>query len=273
MIYTAQDRIIGSNFYPNGLFRPKAPMGGSAPPAVWAPTDKSGLLFWFKTDAGVTESGGLVSAWADQSGNGRDASQSSGALQPTYTAGVLNSKPGISFPSGTYLNFGTDVLFDVTGTFSLVIVTKDTVEGGTYYHTACSVFTNEDSNSVFSLLFSNDTNYGDGCYAAMNGTPGAMVKVPGDFSTNAVSFLMNYVGGLPTVITSYSSYRNNVALTQSVAGPSAVGQNQNRLGCWWDGSLNLVGSIFEIFAYDTSVSSGEAASIQSYVSSAARWAI
>src|SRR5581483_5512798 len=44
----------------------------------------SGLQLWLKADAGITSNGnsGKVSYWADQSGNGNDATQSDSALQP-----------------------------------------------------------------------------------------------------------------------------------------------------------------------------------------------
>lgn len=54
-------------------------------------------LFWMDASAGVTESGGIVSAWADQSGNGNNFSQVSGSLQPTYDATGLNGLPTIIF--------------------------------------------------------------------------------------------------------------------------------------------------------------------------------
>jgi len=63
---------------------------------AFSPIDLS-PLFWMDASAGVTESGGAVSAWADQSGNGNDFSQSSGSLQPTYDATGLNSLPTIIF--------------------------------------------------------------------------------------------------------------------------------------------------------------------------------
>ena len=56
---------------------------------AWSPADASvPLLAWFKADAGVTQAGGLVSAWADQSGSG-DANRNqsaAGADRPSYSA-------------------------------------------------------------------------------------------------------------------------------------------------------------------------------------------
>jgi hypothetical protein len=57
------------------------------------------MVFWFKADAGVTYDGSNnVSAWADQSGNVRDAT-SSGGNQPLYVASGQNSLPIISMCS------------------------------------------------------------------------------------------------------------------------------------------------------------------------------
>jgi hypothetical protein len=64
--------------------------GGSAIP-------QSGLSLWLKADAGVTLSGSNVTAWADQSGNGRHAS--SVDADPTYNSSDLNGKPTISLSS------------------------------------------------------------------------------------------------------------------------------------------------------------------------------
>ena len=61
------------------------------------------LLQWVKGDAGVTQAGGFVSVWADQSGNGNDLVQATGANQPTYDAGAtiqIEGIPAISFDSG-----------------------------------------------------------------------------------------------------------------------------------------------------------------------------
>ncbi|NOK58821.1 MAG: hypothetical protein GFH27_549301n151 [Chloroflexi bacterium AL-W] len=59
------------------------------------PTQDLGL--WLKADAGVTLDGAAVISWADQSGNGRDASQSTGAHQPTLVPNALNGLPALRF--------------------------------------------------------------------------------------------------------------------------------------------------------------------------------
>jgi hypothetical protein len=54
-------------------------------------------LFWLDARVGITQSGGAVSKWADQSGNSNDFLQSSGSLQPTYDATGLNILPTLIF--------------------------------------------------------------------------------------------------------------------------------------------------------------------------------
>ena len=52
---------------------------------AFLPSSLGGLALWLKADAGVTVSGGLVTAWEDQSGNENDCS--------SPNAVVLNSSP------------------------------------------------------------------------------------------------------------------------------------------------------------------------------------
>jgi len=53
--------------------------------APFSPIDIAGISLWLKADTGVTVSGGFVTAWADQSGNGHNCS--------SPNAVVLNSGP------------------------------------------------------------------------------------------------------------------------------------------------------------------------------------
>jgi hypothetical protein len=67
------------------------------------PSDISNLSVWFKADAGVTATGLNVTAWADQSGNGNNATAYN---NPQLITNALNSKPVISFNGSTsYASF------------------------------------------------------------------------------------------------------------------------------------------------------------------------
>jgi hypothetical protein len=52
----------------------------------------------------ITESSGSVSAWADKSGNGNNATQGTGSAQPTTGVRTLNGKNALEFDGGDYLS-------------------------------------------------------------------------------------------------------------------------------------------------------------------------
>ncbi len=52
---------------------------------VWAPSGMGNLHAWFRSDI-VTNAGGVVSAWPDQSGNGRHLTQGTAGNRPAYSA-------------------------------------------------------------------------------------------------------------------------------------------------------------------------------------------
>jgi hypothetical protein len=63
------------------------------------------LTLWYDATVGVTQSGGTVSAWADQSPSGFNTDHVS-ATKPTYVASAQNGLPGVQFVAGssTYLS-------------------------------------------------------------------------------------------------------------------------------------------------------------------------
>src|SRR5205085_2032632 len=69
-----------------------------APPVLQPPSD--GLAVWLKADAGVTTgAGSAVTKWADQSGNGNDATQPDATLAPVLTTNVVNGQSALVFGS------------------------------------------------------------------------------------------------------------------------------------------------------------------------------
>jgi len=97
-------------------------VGGGAPP--WTPAALgSSLLMWLRADSGVTLNGATVSAWADRSATGRNASQADAAKQPTYTASDanLNGMPSLTF-DGTADNIVTAMPSTVVQPVTLMVV-------------------------------------------------------------------------------------------------------------------------------------------------------
>ena len=73
--------------------------GASAPMSIFG----ASLVAWYRADLGISLGTG-VSAWADQSGNGNNLQESTGALQPVYmTAGGANGRPYLVGAQATLL--------------------------------------------------------------------------------------------------------------------------------------------------------------------------
>lgn len=74
------------------------------------------LAGWYKADAGITKDGSnFVGTWADQSGNGKNATQSTQSYKPSWVASAVNSKPSVSFAGNDdYLRTGSLVLAGTT---------------------------------------------------------------------------------------------------------------------------------------------------------------
>lgn len=120
--------------------------GGAAIP-------QSGLSLWLKADAGVTTSGSNVTAWADQSGNGKNATASG---TPTLVANSLNGKSGISLDGeGSNDGFLTSPIFSLAyntpiSLFGVVKASASTVRGDQF---AARWFINKGVSGDFGIGF------------------------------------------------------------------------------------------------------------------------
>ncbi len=112
------------------------------------PAQISGLSLWLKAGAGITIATG-VSNWADQSGNGNDASQGTPANQPIWVDNVINGRPALSFSS--HLLTTTPITI---GIFTIFCVFQSSATGPSliYEHSA-------DTNSNDGLYLWNTTTY------------------------------------------------------------------------------------------------------------------
>lgn len=66
------------------------------------PSNAGPLAAWYRSDQGITQSGGTVSQWSDLSGNARHLTQATSANQPAYGAiSGANSLPGLTFANAS----------------------------------------------------------------------------------------------------------------------------------------------------------------------------
>lgn len=136
-------------------------------------------VLWLNSGIGITEASGLVSNWADQSGNGLDAIQGTGTLQPSFTANNanLNNQPTLSFTQNqSYLGVADNTLLDNGNGFSFFIALRTPNTANTYgilnkrtgfnvdqsyrfFQLSAEVVSNVGTSSNNPLSISNNTNY------------------------------------------------------------------------------------------------------------------
>src|SRR5574343_57428 len=91
------------------------------------PSKLSKCWAWWNSSRGVTIVDGLVSAWADQSGNGRHLSQSDPTKRPSLVANQLNGRSVIRNAAPKCLT-GTGYL---TGAHTIIAVVKSNIAAST----------------------------------------------------------------------------------------------------------------------------------------------
>jgi hypothetical protein len=79
---------------------------------------RPGLQIWLRADRGITkDSLNRVATWADQSGNGRNATQGSANVKPVLESNVVNGRPVLRFDGGDSMS-----LPNFMGSFSAATV-------------------------------------------------------------------------------------------------------------------------------------------------------
>ena len=122
---------------------------------AWKPMRGYNTRLWLRGDRDVVAPGGLVSGVADQSGNAQDATQSSGANQPSYSATALAGKPGVVFDgTSKWLEIADSVTLRPS-VWTLVIVCSRSAYVG--YANVVSKVTNATWNDGFAVGNGNGT--------------------------------------------------------------------------------------------------------------------
>lgn len=100
--------------------------------AGFLPSDIAGLKLWLKADAitGLAD-GASVATWADSSGSGNDATQSTAGYRPIYKTGIVNGLPVVRL-DGADDWLSTPSIGSIA-TWTVFVVAKNTTMSGAFF--------------------------------------------------------------------------------------------------------------------------------------------
>lgn len=239
-------------------------VGNRVSSSAFSPSDIAGLQLWLKSDAGVldatdapiTADNTQVKTWQDQSGNGLDAVQATGALQPVWrnAANGINGNPAIYFAG------------DIMATANLT--------AGPY--TICAVHKATAHGLVYERGVSVNTNDGEYLYTSVGYTI-AVRRTDGTAKTSARDYTPSWGIGGNTLTTCHQfdgtlaghTLRVNgsaISLTSSGINPGTV----NATGALYIGARSgtvapVTGFIAELIYYDSVLSLADVLQVESYL--------
>lgn len=241
--------------------------GGTGP---FTPDKVSGLKLWLKADAGITKDGSnLVSAWADQSGQGNNFSQSTGGAKPLYTASAQNGLPAIVFDGSS--DYMTSAAFTL-GPWTCFAVCSNNwatpAYGGLWRHDFGPYAGRGIITTASTVLGWNASEFvctGNGYFDTQS--PRA-IGPWGSLSNGTYQLISAGCGASGSFVNV-----NKAAVTRSVSNASVTpGSFVAAIGTF-EATYNINfwnGGIGELIIYDSVLSSGDIASVETYLKT--RWA-
>lgn len=243
----------------------------------FTPRSIGGLQLWldastFETDGSQKDGSDKVSKWSDKSGNGNNATQGTGSLQPTFVVDQINGKP--------VLNFDVDAL-SIAAAASI----NNTFSGG------ATVFFVHETESIGGGAFGRLMEKASGCiYFLTNASGGAQtIRLIQDFSTTDGDWATDdrvIVDNAPTIsmLQYNSSSVSNDPTFETNGADSAFTEDVTPVGTSTDDSANPLiignrvagdrgydGNFGEILIYDSILSAAEISLVERYLSN--KWGI
>ena len=203
----------------------------------------------------ITLNGSGVSQWNDKSGNGRNATQSTAAIQPTYTTNNLNGRPTLR----------------AVGDKNMV------VSGWTYANTNTSVFVFR--GSALNQGIAQRGTLNDGPRSALQGSPTVTLRttIHGSSATQITAeapYTLNQWAIGASIITSstIATYSNGTFSAAASYSPGLSGNLGLVLFALNTSNLYAInGGIAEFMAWDRSLSEAEVTRVARYLSK--KWGI
>lgn len=231
----------------------------------FSPSDIAGLQLWLKSDAGVldatdtpiTVDNTQIKTWQDQSGNGLDAVQANGALQPVWrdAANGINGKPAVYFAGDIMATANL-----TAGVYTIFAVHKATVNG-LIYERGVSVNTNDGEYLYTTVGYTIAVRRTDGTakISAWDHTPNW--GVGGNTLTTCHQFDGTHAGHTLRVNGSTLSLTSKGALDPGTVDATAALYIGARSGT----VAPITGFIAEIVYYDSVLSLADVLKVESYL--------
>ena len=215
------------------------------------PNALQGLALWLKADAGVTLAGSNVTSWADQSGNGNNAT--SPTTPPTFISSSINSKPAISFNNdGSWMRIPPNSIGN-SGNITVFVVI-DYTSGG--------IILNKGDGAAFEGT--------EWEMAPQNGF-GYVRNDDGDFSWNVVVFTPSGLSLITMITTSgITELLNNNASEGNSSNATPINAISQYIGIGGGGTEGgttaaLNAKIPEIIIYNRAITTPERQQVEAYL--------
>lgn len=229
------------------------------------PQLSSNLLLWLRSDIGINATSGSVNSWADQSGNGNNATNS-GAARPTLSTGSANSAilNSVTFNgSSQFLSLPTDFA-NLTSGLSVFAMVKPSASVATGTPFVCGNSSNNDAAIL--KITSSGTN---AALFAFNGATSSNVTTSSNPISTSAFQLVEAVytpGSSPStgVGKVYVGGTLQATATNMVQNLNNTSRTLNRIGTGTGSTEWFGGDICEILVYSNPVSDSQRKSIESY---------
>jgi hypothetical protein len=227
--------------------------------APFQPSSVPGLVLWLRGDLGISLNGSTVSAWADQSGNGNNATQSTGSSQPVLTTSI-GGQQCVSFnASGKTMTFAQ---FLAAGAKTIVFVRKLVLVPAGGFLQLGVLLNNGTTGCMLNYQGTGPTKF---FYAdCANGVSVATLYVPEALDANPHLDVCTYNGGTNNATTSYAMYLDGALESFSSGGATGSGDPTIASAIGVSSSLHKI-DIAEIIVYSNQISTSDRNKLGGYI--------
>jgi hypothetical protein len=218
----------------------------------------SGLAIWLKADAGTSSAveGDFLASWNDQSGNGRNATQTTSANRPRFRRAILNGNPAVETTGGGRY-FNIDLASISNSNFTVFVVAQRTSSAvgqyvlGVQQSSPVGLHLGYASDNTLRMGQSSSIlNLSTTGYAGSNEIPRTLLA---EFSNTSGRTLSEYLNGAPA--------QNTLAGNSSYA----ISSNTGVIGKGYS-TTGFAGFIGEIIIYNRTLTATEKRQVLTYLS-------